>query len=82
MARGKHVGHHLFFGWGGGSPSRCSDRYLDFLWNRWRTMPKRVDPATLTVTEWDSDRARRKATAAAVRPRHPSRRSANAGQSY
>jgi len=80
--RGKHVGHHLFFGWGGGLQGNDADSYIDWLWNKWRTMPKRVDPAELKSTTWDSDKTRRKLVVDAPRPRKPGRRQSTGGQNY
>ena len=82
MARGKHVGHKLFFGQGGGSPDRSNDKYIAWLWNKWRTMKPCLDPASLTTTEWDSDRQRRILVKDAPRPRHSGRRQATGGQNY
>jgi len=81
MARGKHVGHHLFFGQGGGSPDRSNDKYIAWLWEKWLNMPKRVDPATLTTTQWRTEKDRKALAIDAPRPRKPGRRQAT-GQNY
>jgi hypothetical protein len=74
--------HKLFFGWGTGLSMSCDDRYITWLRNKWLNIPKRVDPSTLTTTEWDVEKNRKALAINAPRPRHPSRRSATGGQNY
>jgi hypothetical protein len=74
--------HKLFFGWGAGLSMGTSDRYIDWLREKWLNTPKRVDLTKSDTKPLNVEKHRKQITVAAIRPRHPSRRSATAGQKF